>query len=277
MTFEEIKDHKDEFFREYHLDSRSMYPWEELLKIGEDFERKRAEGGEYFKIIQNYLTKLSMFESVHSYRYRIKNTASLLAKIVTKSEKRQEAITVDNYFREITDLLGIRILYVFKEDYWPIHTQLMAAYKNQLTEDISLKLKAGDDRSLYDKLLKSYSNVKVEYNATYRSIHYTLNAQGENIAQSPKLEIQTRSIFEEGWSEINHKLVYKQGDRGSITGLQRSSRILSELVGTCDTVGTLMKYIHDEGFGESLPPGASKQEPPEMDVVGDAVRKFLLS
>lgn len=286
MSFEEIKGNRDGFLALYNVSdefAQNKISWDELLRIGEDFEQKRQEKGEFFQIIQRYIAEISKFENVHSYRYRIKKTGSLLAKIIKKSVHRQEKITVQNYFREITDLLGIRILYVFKEDYWPVHTQIMAAYKDQLVEDICLKLKAGDDESIYAEILNGYPNVKVEENKLYRSIHYTLNANTNNITQSPKLEIQTRTIFEEGWSEINHKLVYKKGkDDGQ--SLKRISTILSELVGTCDTIGGLMKYVYDQGVESNSSSSARHVEEScgdldknlASDPVGDAIRRFLL-
>ena len=52
-------------------------------------------------------------------------------------------------------------------------------------------------------------------NKDYRSIHYVIRndtydpSSGVRLFQV-KVEIQTRSIFEEGWSEINHSLIYKK-------------------------------------------------------------------
>lgn len=279
MTFEEIKNDQKKFLETNGIEKefeKGKFPWTELMKIGEDFEKKRSEGGEYFQIVQKYMVQIASFEQVHSYRFRIKKTGSMLAKIIKKSVTREEEISVDNYFREITDLLGVRILYVFKEDYWPVHKQIMAAYKDQLVEDISVKLKAGDDENIYSEIFNHYSNVKKETNTTYRSIHYTINARTDNIKTSPKLEIQTRSIFEEGWSEINHKLVYKKGKVVN-PSLVRTSNILSELVGSCDSIGTLMKYLYDNGIRPD--PGQVMGQSDVLkdgDPVGEVIRKFLL-
>lgn len=149
----------------------------------------------------------------------------------------------------------------------------MKAYKNQLVKDIRLKLKTGDDEEMYRLLLNRYSNVNVERNKTYRSIHYTINADTANILKSPKLEIQTRSIFEEGWSEINHKLVYKKGE--CITpGLSKTSSALSELVGTCDLIGGLMKELYDAGFCKESNTAAKEGEL-TCEPLGEVIRKFL--
>ena len=221
MTFEEIRVNREEFLRRYEvaeLFKKCTVTWDTLMEIGDDYETKcYGEGrknqeyqGEYFEIIQSHIAKIAAFENVHSYRFRIKKTGSLLAKIIRKSAERGSKYTVENYFGKITDLLGLRILYVFKEDYWSVHQQIMTEYENQLAQDISIKLKEGDDKEMYAQLLREYSNVRIDENETYRSIHYTVYAKKNNIDAFPRIEIQTRTIFEEGWSEINHKLVYKK-------------------------------------------------------------------
>lgn len=276
MTFNDIRENKETFLSLYDVKKEfetGKISWEELIKIGEDFEKKRNR--EYFQIIQKYIAQISTFSHVHSYRYRIKKTNSLLAKIIRKSAKRSTKITLNNYFREISDLLGIRILYVFKEDYWPIHKQIMDVYNNRLVEHVCLKLKSGDDQKLYSKMLGSYNNIKVEENELYRSIHYTLNATDDMINQ-PKLEIQTRTIFEEGWSEINHMLVYKQ-NIDSID-LQIASGVLSDLVGSCDNIGQLMKHIYDDSAKIDLKKNNKCSIPSteEEHAIASIIEKFLM-
>lgn len=284
MTFAEIQSNKEKFLRQYEV--TELFPkcgvsWETLMNIGNDYETKcYGEGrdrqeykGEYFRLIQKHIANVASFENVHSYRFRIKKTGSLLAKIIRKAVEHSDEITVNNYFQIITDLLGIRILYVFKEDYWPVHEQIMHMYGNQLTQDISIKLKAGDNRKMYSNLLQK-SNVRVDENETYRSIHYTLYARDKNTSKCPRLEIQTRTIFEEGWSEINHKLVYKRGVGNP--NLQTTSSVLSAMVGACDTIGMLMKMLYDTGVrADQSISDVGTHVTNEDDSVAEVIRKFL--
>lgn len=274
MTLSEIRNDKEKFLEVHGLKEtflKSGYSWEELLEIGEDFDQKRDK--QYLDIIQKYIVQISAFDNVHSYRYRIKRTDSLLAKIIKKSANREEKITKDNYFREISDILGIRILYIFKEDYWSIHKQIMEKYKDQLVENVHLKLRDGDDEKTYEKMLGKY-DIKIEKNKAYRSIHYTINSDIVDIIAHPKLEIQTRTIFEEGWSEINHKLVYKKNTT-KITYLEKASHILSELVGSCDAIGSLMKFLYDESTIDEENGTKSGSEHSSQDNISEVLKKFL--
>jgi ppGpp synthetase/RelA/SpoT-type nucleotidyltranferase len=83
----------------------------------------------------------------------------------------------------------------------------------------------------------------IEHNESYRSIHYTIYIDEKDMRDA-RLEIQTRTIFEEGWSEINHKLVYKSKDIGDYFLLSEASKILSAIVGDSDNIGELMRSIH---------------------------------
>lgn len=286
MTFEEIKSDKDEFLRRYgvtELLSECRVNWETLMEIGDDYEtkcygdgrRKQEYKGKYFEIMQEHIAKIALFKDVHSYRFRIKKTGSLLEKIIRKSCEHNETYTVNDYYQKITDLLGIRILYVFKEDYWSVNEQIMTEYGNQLAQDINVKLKPGDKKEeMYKRLREKYSNVRWEENETYRSIHYTIYADKKDIGLCPRVEIQTRTIFEEGWSEINHKLVYKKNTGNQ--GLKKTSDVLSSMVGACDTLGTLMKTFYDTGVRIDADELNSQGETSrEDDNVVQVIKNFL--
>ncbi len=257
MTFDEIKSNKDLFLETYNIAKefeKSGYKWEDLMMIGYDYEQRYDS---FFSTIQKFIAEISKFKDVHSYRYRIKSTDSLLVKII----KKYSGVTKDNYIEKITDLLGIRILYIFKSDYFSIHKQIMQNYGNQKTENIHLKLKEGDDESTYKDMLEK-EDVKIEKNNAYRSIHYTFFSSTKNINNSPKIEIQTRTIFEEGWSEIDHKLVYKQDKESH---LQFVSHILSDMVGTCDALGSLMQYLSK----------SQDNSVPKEGEIGEIIKRFL--
>ena len=63
-----------------------------------------------------------MLVATHSVRFRIKNPQKLAKKILTKKKKDPtRSIKFENYKSEITDLIGLRVLHLFKEDWTLIH------------------------------------------------------------------------------------------------------------------------------------------------------------
>jgi len=274
MTINEIKQKQDLFLEQNNLSTafyRSRCDWNELIRIGEHFESQRCR---YTDLVQGYLSEIASFEHIHSYRHRIKETESLLKKIIDKTDEKGEPITLDNYRVKITDLIGIRVLYVFKSDYYPIHEQIWKRFEHQTVENIHIKLREGDDKSIYDKILKH--DPVIEPNSVYRSIHYTVYVDEKNLHDA-RLEIQTRTIFEEGWSEVNHNLIYKNENYYDLSFiLGNASKILSALVGECDSLSELMKGIHDK-YAQKLSDNENsdnKITDPDM-ILQDVVRDFL--
>lgn len=280
MSFEDIKAHKEQFLKQYDLlaeyeEYERNNSWDELMCIGEEYEEK-VNSGEYLNIIQEHIAKIATFANVHSYRYRLKKTDSLLKKIIVKCAKKGITINRENYLSEITDLLGIRILYIFKEDCFSVHEQIMKNFGNRTSESVSIKLRDGDSEEFYKKIIEQ-TKPKIEKDSIYRSIHYTIYSNPQNTADA-KIEIQTRTIFEEGWSEINHKLVYKNiADKDDV--LKRASDVLNSLVGDCDKVGTMMKVLYDKYISKLSDADETKSDVDESDIkaktVSDVFEIFL--
>jgi len=231
-----------DFLNKYGIEdqfNQSGLDWEQLMCIVEHFDNTRSD---YEKIASDYVKVISGFSHIHSVKYRIKRVDSLLEKIITKRYDYLndiEPINEKNYMKHITDLIGIRIIYLFKSDYLEIHNQLMKKYFDFLVQDVHIYLKDGDDPKIYKDIKKPV----FEVNDFYRSIHYTLRATNDR--DSPRIEIQTRTIFEEAWGEINHELVYKNRNSSEYLFLIQASQILSSLTGECDRFSSLMKDVNN--------------------------------
>src|SRR5690606_28654998 len=76
-----------------------------------------------------------------------------------------------------------------------------------------------------------------KHNDSYRSIHYIVPA-GEIHSQTISCEIQTRTIFEEGWSEIDHKVRYPNFSKDP--NLKEYLDTFNRLAGSADEMGTFV-------------------------------------
>lgn len=181
-------------------------------------------------------------KKVHSVRWRVKDPEHLMEKIVRKRIPQSKSynekylnITRDNYHEIITDLVGVRALHLFKEDCFIIDTYLEDNFKSK--EDKIAYIRNGDE----SETLKEHFKVKV-HPAGYRSIHYVFETQP--LKQIIYTEVQVRTIFEEGWSEIDHKIRYPNfSDNENVaTFLQ----IFNRLAGSADEMGTFIKNLVTE-------------------------------
>ena len=119
---------KDEFLKEYNIDEKFLIDnnidWNELEKIYNDYSMYRKSYETQANLISNILRE---HKKVHSVKARVKDENHLIEKIIRKTEDRRRKygqdfnFTVENYKDEITDLVGIRVIHIFKEDWEEIH------------------------------------------------------------------------------------------------------------------------------------------------------------
>lgn len=222
---------------------KSKLTWNTLKKIKAEYEQNITD---YEKIALQYVEQLSKIESVHSVRYRIKSANHLLEKIIRKVNE-GEKITEKNYTSCIPDIIGIRVLYVFKSDWERLHEDIRLKYGEKFSQKPEVQLKKGDDDTPYKRIRQ----IEIKENRDYRSIHYVIKHEAYDPANGNRklavwVEVQTRSIFEEGWSEINHKLIYKKELAPDVRQHAASlSSILSGLVGECDGLGEEIRRCTD--------------------------------
>lgn len=91
--------------------------------------------------------------------------------------------------------------------------------------------------------------IAVRKEKPYRSVHYTIYSE-----QGLGIEIQVRTLFEEAWSEIDHKLRYPYNLTNEM--LSKYINIMNRLTGMGDEMGT---FIHSyiQNFQESLNSGVT--------------------
>ena len=236
------KEEQADFCTEFNISSEkfrnSRMTWVELEQIAEDFERKRNE---HQNTVKQYAEILQKCLGVHSLSYRVKDTRHLIEKVIRKNPKYLEsgnALSLSNYEQEITDLMGIRILLLFKEDWLGVHSYLMERYKDVLLEAPFVYVREGDDTRLYE------GKIEIRKEKPYRSVHYVIQSD-----KGLAIEIQVRTLYEEAWSEIDHKLRYPYNLKNEM--LANYINMMNRLTGMGDEMGT---FIHNyiKNFQESL-------------------------
>lgn len=231
LSFEEFKSQNNITAETWE---QSGCNWEVLSEIANDFEKNReilSRSAEFFaRVIQT-------FPGVHSVRWRLKDTYHLLEKIVRKraiKESKYDSISVDNYSTIITDLIGIRALHLFKDEYLAIDSSIREKWLTIETPVIYIR--EGDDRPTVAFSKKNGFKVK-QHPAGYRSVHYVL--ESSPMKNRVVAELQVRTIFEEGWSEIDHKIRYPNFSKDE--SVKSFLAIFNRLAGSADEMGTFVK------------------------------------
>ena len=82
--------------------------------------------------IDEYLYEIDK-AGIHSYRYRTKDPEHLLEKILRKQRENPEkfaGIDHTNFHKFITDLIGIRVFFLYREDWIHFHKYITSRFEN---------------------------------------------------------------------------------------------------------------------------------------------------
>ena len=259
---------KELFLKKYNITEElfqsAEISWEELCDIYDDFVLKKDE--KYQKIMEDffdtYLKDMNKDKSedeekvrIHSIRSRVKNPEHLLAKIVRKKQEnyhKYKNLDKTNYEKFITDLIGIRCLVLFKADRQGFHYYMLSKFDNNfeyyikdsildfdnddthfyIAEKPKVHIRNGDAREIYDEVLPPDS---IMDGKVYRSVHYIIKYKGIY------LEIQVRTLFEEGWGEIDHAVVYPYYQNDKV--LKEYTELLNRLSGLADEMSSFFNRL----------------------------------
>lgn len=249
---------KNEFLATYNLTEEDLnsaeLSWKELERIGTEFEIIRPMLKNIGKnFVNDYLYDIEK-AGIHSYRYRTKEPEHLLEKIIRKRQENPHkfaALDHTNYYKFVTDLIGIRVFFLYREDWIHFHRYITQVFENNpdiYVEDRVLDFDEDEDHYYIAEQPKVYKRpgdsriydskeLEIKSDGIYRSLHYIIKYKGYYV------EIQGRTLFEEGWGEIDHDIVYPyyQNDES----LKDFSQLLNRLSGMADEMSSYFRRMKE--------------------------------
>ncbi|MEO5348109.1 MAG: RelA/SpoT domain-containing protein [Magnetococcus sp. YQC-3] len=162
---------------------------------------------------------------IHTIKHRIKDPDHIREKISRKWCD-NDPINVDNIFQRITDIAGVRILHLYRDQFPDIHRFIAKRVEDRdwfFVEDPIAYSWDPESKFFFEKLGLRV-DIKDSY---YTSIHYLIKPKE---ISHVCCEIQVRTLFEEIWGEIDHSLNYPVCTNSFACGEQ--IKVLSKLVAT---------------------------------------------
>ncbi len=196
-------------------------------------------------IAEHFARVLNYCPEINSVKWRVKDPSGLIKKIIRKKKEvdgnpKYKNIDVNNYKNIVTDLVGLRAIFLFKE-HWSIVDDYIFDNLNVCSDNpITIYHANDDDLSIFDE--SSLSKKREELNYTYKleqktsrykSIHYILREQKPS---GCKIELQTRSILDEAWAEIDHFVRYPHNMDNS--ELVRKMSVLNGQISACEELAS---------------------------------------
>lgn len=231
---------KEEFLKKYHLTNehieKNNIDWNVLNSIYRDYNKFKST---YETQADFIASTLRTHEKIHSVKSRIKQPERLIEKIIRKTPDRKVKhgedfqFSVGNYKEEITDLIGVRAIHIFKEDWEDIHDFISRTWK---VVEITANVREGDDTKRFEEL-----NIEIKSRKSgYRSVHYLIEFFPTN--QKVIAEIQVRTIFEEGYGEIDHQLRYSHSQIPEVLAL--NLLLFNRIAGSSDEMASLINLLN---------------------------------
>lgn len=236
---------RENFFNTYPYTEKMIeendIDFKDLEEIYADYINYKISYESQADFIANILRSQDM---IHSVKSRIKNPERLIEKIIRKTPSRKEKynkdfkFNVDNYKEEINDLIGIRVIHIFKDQWRKIHEFIISTWK---VIEVTANVREGDDTRVFNEL-----GIEVRSRISgYRSVHYLVEFYPTN--RKVIAEIQVRTIFEEGYGEIDHRLRYSHNEIPEI--LKSNLLLFNRIVGSADEMASLINSLSKE-WGE---------------------------
>jgi ppGpp synthetase/RelA/SpoT-type nucleotidyltranferase len=178
-------------------------------------------------------------EIVHSYKSRLKDREHLRAKLARKRAE-EKPISYQNFFDQVTDLAGVRIIHLFQE------------HIEQIDSVIRRKIDAGDwvlaERATaytWDpeaaEFFGKFDFEVVTKPTSYTSVHYLIRPRSD----SPLCcEVQVRTLFEEIWGEVDHQINYPIPTTS--LACREQIKVLSKIVGAGSRLLDSLHRVHQD-------------------------------
>ncbi len=248
---------KEEMHLSDEVIEASRFSKEDLQTIYQDYVEHRLDELEELKnrFVSQYIVSAKNLP-FHSYSGRVKDPYHLIEKIIRKrstNDVKYGDMLASDYYKYITDLIGCRILLVYKRDWEKVHNHLTSFFPN----DASRYIDCNHFASSYDAADASTSHpymaeppvahtrlgdpeiyqnkLKVLNNHYYRSLHYVLRYGTYYV------EIQVRTLFDEAWGEVDHDVLYPYHKSDKV--LVGFSQLLNRVAGTGDEMSAYFKDV----------------------------------
>ena len=179
---------------------------------------------------------------IHFIKYRIKDEGSLRTKL--------ERILTDSGDQDledkITDFAGIRIIHLHMDQFTVIHPLVSGILKEQKCKILG-NPKAYCWDMEYEELFHRVGVEAVQRDTMYTTVHYDIEA---NQRKRITCELQVRSLVDELWGEVSHRVNYPK--MSPSVSCQDQLKVLARLTSGCGRlVDSIFKTHRDNREGKA--------------------------
>jgi ppGpp synthetase/RelA/SpoT-type nucleotidyltranferase len=167
---------------------------------------------------------------IHSVKSRAKDPEHFAEKLRRKLRERSRrswGITNANLFQKINDLVGLRILHLHTSQIEKIDPELKLCLRAEKYEKLEGPIAKTWDME-YRRYFESIDVTTEDSPSQYTSVHYVFGARND---LKLTFEIQVRTLAEELWGEVNHRMNYPEHHQE--TACTEQIAVLARVTSSC--------------------------------------------
>ena len=189
-------------------------------------------------LIYHFENNPALGKFIHFIKYRIKDEDSLRAKL----EKVITSADSQDLVDRITDFAGVRVIHLHVDQLTNIHPAVLDILNEQKYKLLKTPTAYYWDLE-YRDLFRQIGIEAEQRNSMYMTVHYDIVA---NQRKKITCEIQVRSLMEELWGEVSHRINYPTPSSNALC--QDQLKVLARLTSGCGRlVDTIFKMRHGTG------------------------------
>jgi ppGpp synthetase/RelA/SpoT-type nucleotidyltranferase len=224
-------------YREYR-DATLMRVEQEIDQILRGWQRSghwsTVAAGDDFDPEEEGRRRLPIPRPIAAYRTRIKRYESVLDKLQRLSDQFPRGEHSDS-LRQMRDMFGARIIVFAPSHLRMVDYEIRHGQDFKLMDDEELKPRSYLDSGTLEEigLNTDQFDIKGVKPSGYASLHYFVQLKTPVTDENPIFELQTRTMLENVWAEIEHQLGYKP-DQDTEFSVRRQFRVLSQYLRAID-------------------------------------------
>ncbi len=183
---------------------------------------------------------------IHFVKYRIKGVESLRTKLNRLHISGGDAVDASNLFRRISDLAGIRVIHLHTEQLVRIHPAILRVLKEHEYGLVGEPVAYCWDVE-YEEFFDRVGIRTQQRQSMYTTVHYDIVA---NRRTGISCELQVRSLMDEVWGEVSHRVNYPE--ESPSVACRDQLKVLARLTSGCGRLVDSIFKTHNDATGQQL-------------------------
>jgi ppGpp synthetase/RelA/SpoT-type nucleotidyltranferase len=198
----------------------------------------------FAKSLTDYFsTDATLVPFIHFIKYRTKDPDHLRDKLIRKTAEGEE-INAESLFDRVTDLAGVRIIHLHTDQIRQIHPAILRVFEEYRCTSVEAPTANCWDNE-FEAFFREIGIATRSRESMYTTVHYVVRA---NQRTPITCEIQVRTLMDEVWGEVSHRVNYPHSSPSQ--SCQDQLKVLARLTTGCTRLVDSIFRTHRDALAQ---------------------------